>query len=248
MVPCMDPFSPPPPPGWYPDPEGGAGMRYWDGINWRTIVPPQEPVPTPPPAKQGLSTGGKIALGGAGLAVALGIVGSVVEAENKASNSSPTTFNSNQTAGRDFVPAAPSTPQIAPAGSAVRDGKFEFRVLSVGTSKTVGDPGGNPYMRETAQGTFVVVALNVTNIGNESQSFFASNQKLIDAQGREYEASSTADMYMNEDALGTGINPGNSIQVFVAFDVQPGITAKAIELHDSAFSGGALLALPGRVG
>lgn len=245
----MPPFSSPPP-GWYPDPAGGPGLRYWDGVDWVTAPPAGSPpsLPVMPPAKQGMSTGGKIALAGAGLflVVAWGI-GSAVDSGNKeTTGSSSTTFRSDSAAER--MPAAPSTPQVAPAGSAVRDGKFEFRVLNVGTAKTVGDPGGNPYMQETAQGMFVVVTLNVTNIGAESQSFFASNQKLIDAQGREYEASSAADMYMNDDALGTGINPGNSIQVKVAFDVQPGIVAAALELHDSMLSGGALLALPGRVG
>jgi hypothetical protein len=28
-------------PGWYPDPSGNGGQRYWDGINWSTAVPPK---------------------------------------------------------------------------------------------------------------------------------------------------------------------------------------------------------------
>ncbi|PJE04067.1 MAG: hypothetical protein CK429_31955 [Mycobacterium sp.] len=33
--------TPPPPPGWYPDPHGGTGQRYWDGSTWLTtpLVP-----------------------------------------------------------------------------------------------------------------------------------------------------------------------------------------------------------------
>jgi hypothetical protein len=30
--------TPPPPPGWYPDPDGGAGTRYWDGESWGPVV------------------------------------------------------------------------------------------------------------------------------------------------------------------------------------------------------------------
>jgi Domain of unknown function (DUF4352) len=109
----------------------------------------------------------------------------------------------------------PTTGGAAPAGSAVRDGKFEFRVVDVSRAATVSDPTGNPYMTVNAQGEFIVVTLTVTNIGNEPQSYFGQNQKLIDASGREYGANTEADMYMNDVAFGD-INPGNSIQVRVA--------------------------------
>ncbi len=32
--------SPPFAPGWYPDPSGAAGSRYWDGHNWGPLAPP----------------------------------------------------------------------------------------------------------------------------------------------------------------------------------------------------------------
>jgi uncharacterized protein YxjI len=38
----------PPPPGWYPDPAGGAGTRWWDGQGWTEHV--QQPAP-PAPAR-----------------------------------------------------------------------------------------------------------------------------------------------------------------------------------------------------
>jgi hypothetical protein len=32
--------SPPPsPPGWYPDPSGAPGQKYWDGRYWHAAVP-----------------------------------------------------------------------------------------------------------------------------------------------------------------------------------------------------------------
>lgn len=29
----------PPPPGWYPDPEGGSDQRYWNGSQWQRQAP-----------------------------------------------------------------------------------------------------------------------------------------------------------------------------------------------------------------
>ena len=132
--------------------------------------------------------------------------------------------------------AEPATDGAASSGSAVHDGKFEFRVVGVSRAATVSDPTGNPFMTVTAQGEFVVVTLSVSNIGNVPQSYFGQNQKLIDASGREYGANSEADTYMNDAAFGD-INPGNSIQVRVAFDVPPGTSPAELELHDSMFVG-----------
>lgn len=44
------------PPGWYPDPAGGPGQRWWDGYAWNeaVVLPEQPPAPpwagAPPPA------------------------------------------------------------------------------------------------------------------------------------------------------------------------------------------------------
>jgi hypothetical protein len=43
--------KPPPPtplPGWYRDPSGGPGVRYWDGQDWTIVAPPGTPPPPSP--------------------------------------------------------------------------------------------------------------------------------------------------------------------------------------------------------
>ncbi len=208
---------------------------YWDGRGWAA---PQAPVAT-----KKSSSGGKVALIVAGIVVlifAIGKCGSSDDKTSSSSSSSSRTSSSRPSAAAPAAPAAPATPTAAPAGAPVRDGKFEFRVVGMTRAAQAGDPS-NPYMTVDAQGEFIILTLSVTNIGDKAQSYFGTNQKLIDTAGREYEANSAADMWANE---GTGeINPGNSIQVKAAFDVPPGTHPAELEVHDSMFSGGAKVRL-----
>ena len=236
---------PPPttPAGWYPDPSGAPGQRYFDGTRWtdhRTVA--SAPPPFVTNAEQNKPGRRKIIAGVAGGILALAVIGSLTSHDEPAPAIS-TVESSAQAAAvehADLQPAAAPTEVVAAAGSAVRDGKFEFVVTSTDTSTVGGNPN-NQFMQETAQGKYLNVHLRVTNIGNEAQTFFSSNQKLH-AGGREYDADSMVGMW--NGAENVEVNPGNSIDAVVSFDVPVDLaTADTLELHDSAFSGGAQLAL-----
>ncbi|MGW1742049.1 DUF4352 domain-containing protein [Nocardia sp. NPDC001965] len=131
---------------------------------------------------------------------------------------------------------------IAPAGSPVRDGKFEFQVTKVEQGQEA--VSWSSLVQREAQGQFVLVQVTVTNIANQAQYYFGQNQKLIDQQGREFENDTLAEAYVNEPGGHTGeINPGNKIDVVLVFDVAKDAVPTTIEFHDSAFSGGAQVAL-----
>jgi len=130
----------------------------------------------------------------------------------------------------------PTGEVAAPAGSSVRDGKFEFKVLGVERGATSKDGGFGT--TDTAKGEYFTVKLQVTNIGDEPRTLFASNQKLI-INGKTYEATS----HITDDGWKEDINPGLGSTTTATFDIPPGAVPTAIECHDSAFSGGALLAL-----
>lgn len=230
--------APEPQPGWYPDPSGMPGQRYWDGRQWSsetTHVPPRPPMQ---PIKQRsrsqaiivacvLAFGGCAALAGTGMLTG-----------NTGSNN--TTSRPSATATIPSTRAAtPRTRRVTEPGAVARDGQFEFQVTDVSSAKTIGD---NQFLQTTAQGVFVVFTLRVTNIGDEPQNFFARNQKLIDMDGREYEASTRADMNLNDIGNLGQINPGNSVVVKVAFDVPQELQMAALELHDSLFSSGVQVA------
>ena len=208
---------------------------YWDGYGWAA---PQAPTAT---ATKKSSGGGKVALVVVGIFVVLFAIGKCGSSDSKTSSSSS---SSSTTASRpsalSTAPAEPATPTAAPAGSPVRDGKFEFRVLDMTRGAQAGDLS-NQFEIVDAQGEFIILTMSVTNIGERAQSYFGTNQKLIDTSGHQYEANSAADMWANK---GTGdINPGNSIQVRAAFDVPPGTRPAELEVHDSMFSGGAKVRL-----
>ena len=117
-----------------------------------------------------------------------------------------------------------------------QDGKFEFTVTGVDCSRnTIGEAP----VAKTAQGTFCLVSLTVTNVGNEAQLLDASSQKALDAAGREYSADGSAAMYLGDTSTFLNqLNPGSTVNGQIAYDIPVGTQLTALELHDSPFSGG----------
>jgi hypothetical protein len=223
-------------PGWYPDPSDPSRQRYFDGKTWtENYAPLAAPTGIGKPGKRGMSRGMKIGLGVGAAVLALIALGSFGSSEKStATNSSSSSPTSSFPEKTTSTPVQPASEVAAPAGSTVRDGKFEFQVLGVERSATK-EGMFNP---EQAKGEFFIVHLRVTNIGDDARSFSASSQHLI-INGNKYDATSLiSDENWMED-----INPGLGIEASVTFDIPPGATPEAIECHDSMFSGGALLAL-----
>ncbi len=144
-----------------------------------------------------------------------------------------------------------STPHAASAGHAqtahlntpVRDGKFEFVVKSV--QPGLSEVGDNPFLAQKAQGQFVIVTLSVQNIGDQPQSFSPSDQKLTDAQGRSFISDSSAQIALggSDIPVWDNINPGNTVDVKIVYDMPRDASPASITLHDSMFSGGATVSL-----
>ncbi|BDH57955.1 DUF4352 domain-containing protein [Tsukamurella sp. PLM1] len=152
----------------------------------------------------------------------------------------------NETAATGTTGAATTQtadPKAPGLNTPVRDGKFEFVVT--GVQAGLAEVGDNPYLAKKAQGQFVIVSMTVKNIGTKPQSFDPSSQKLKDAQGRTFESDSMAQIALGDSDVPVwdNINPGNTVQVKVVFDMPEGAVPATIELHDSMFSGGADVAL-----
>ena len=125
-------------------------------------------------------------------------------------------------------------------GDKVRDGKFEFTVLDTSKRAAVGE---NQFLRQRAQGVYILVKVKVENIGDEPQMLDNTSQKLFDTKGRQFSTDTEAQIALDSEALMEDINPGNSVKGILVFDVPDGAKPAKLELHDSAFSGGVEVAL-----
>lgn len=215
-------------PGWYPDPSGAPGQRYFDGSQWTDRAAGHQPPKKS--NKRWIILGGVLAVlvffGGCG---AILIAGDTQEDEDSQ---------------RPTATAQPD-PTVSPAGSAARDGNFEFEILKIGQTKTLQDMTDDPNTTMTADGLYVVVTVTVTNIGDEPAAFSGQDQLIIDTDGREFAVDSEAEAYVNTGYDYTSpIGPGDSIEVDLPFDVPPDGKVDRMELHDSASSGGVMLELP----
>ncbi|MEG3616458.1 DUF4352 domain-containing protein [Isoptericola haloaureus] len=235
-----------------PVPPGGSGA-------------PQAPEPGPQKswfARHKVLTGLGVLVGIAVVGAAFGGGGDEAPADagttaEVASEDAATTEDSGQDAGTDDGAAAdgqdaadaeeqaeePATDaaDLPGLGDAARDGKFEFTVteLEDGVAQI-----GNEYLNTEAQGQFVLVHMAVENIGDEAQYFDGSSQKLVDTEGRTHSADSEAAIYLDDsNSFLNEINPGNTVDGVVVFDVPTDATPATLELHDSAFSGGVEVSL-----
>lgn len=127
----------------------------------------------------------------------------------------------------------------AKLGEAAPDGQFEFVIKSVTCGKpSVTDSSG--YVTKTAQGQYCLMNVTVKNIGDKQQYFSENDQKLLNSAGQQYSPDVTATLTNsnNSDALIAQINPGNTVEGTLVFDIPKDQTPVSAEMHDSAFSGG----------
>jgi hypothetical protein len=225
--PRFTPSQPPPPRGQQPPPQQGYQPQYG-----------YQP-PGPPPRKRHVL---RYVLLGLGTFIV--VIVAVSAALGSKGASAPSAASAPG--------AAASTPAAAAAkaaalGTAVRDGKFQFTVTSVTQAKSVGDTADG--VGDTAQGEYAILHVTVTNISSAPQTLDDAAQYVYDAGGRKYDASSSADIDLNsasgsDSVFLNDINPGNTVQGQLAFDMPAGVRAVKAELHDSPFSNGVTVSLP----
>jgi hypothetical protein len=132
----------------------------------------------------------------------------------------------------------------APAmGTPVRDGALEFAVRDLVQVHHVGDTS-EPGLSIRAKGVFAVVTLSVRNVGLVPRTLVDSDQVLIDSRGQRFTVSMAANIYGNLDIRSTRMDPGERLEVNLAFDVPVGTVPRSMMLRESVTSEGVIVALP----
>jgi hypothetical protein len=123
-------------------------------------------------------------------------------------------------------------PQYNKIGDEIKVGNFSYKVNSVKFVKSV----GNEFIKETADGIFVVVNLTLRNDDNEQHTLDNSFFKLTDEQGIEFQSSSEGstalDMSDQETLFLKECNPKITKSGFLIFEVPEKAT------YDLHLSGG----------
>jgi Domain of unknown function (DUF4352) len=117
------------------------------------------------------------------------------------------------------------------------DGDYTFAANGVDTNDTISSPNGD----KKANGEFAVVHLKVGNTGTAPTDFMGSLQVLKAADGNIYQAD--PGVLSDQGGGNVTINPGDQIEVTVAYDVPVGTTPNSIEVHGLPGGTGAELPL-----
>lgn len=200
--------------------------------------PPEVPLPPPPPKKSNKTLW--IVLGSIAAVVVLACcgVGSLVFLADDDESGKTNASGDNDDGGAE---AADDEGEAAKVGDTVTDGTFEFTVEKV--EDGVSDVG-DEYLNKKASGEFTIVHVTVKNVGDAAELFSDTEQKVVDAEGKEYDADSEAGIYIKDnDALLENINPGNEITAQLVFDTPADVTLDHVLLFGSFGSDGVAVAL-----
>lgn len=147
-------------------------------------------------------------------------------------SATPTTSSGNGW-GSSTETASESPTTASGSGPQASDGGLTFAVTGTETVSSV--KYQDAPVAKTAQGEFLVVHMTVLNSGDAQATFLATLQKLK-AGGTTYSIDDEATAYLN--GTWADLNPGDTADLAIAFDVPPGTTPESLEVHGAPMSTG----------
>ncbi|MGV0789862.1 DUF2510 domain-containing protein [Mycolicibacterium sp. XJ2] len=251
--------TPPSPAGWYPDPDGAIGQRYWDGSTWtehRSPGPTSQPAEPPsaiePPMhaeprsndNRTLLTQYLAVCGALLLVLILALAYGLFRDDNddglrsSGTRTSPPETADQPTTTAEEQAGTPTPDALPPLVGATVDGPLSFTVVDVETGSTVSSTEAP--VETTATGEYVVVRLSVVNDGDATVQFLGTLQKLH-AGNTVYSIDDEATFYVGGGFV--EIEPGAEALVGLAYDVPTGTVPGFIEVHADPLSPGVRIPL-----
>ncbi|MFH1587076.1 MAG: DUF4352 domain-containing protein [Candidatus Diapherotrites archaeon] len=121
-------------------------------------------------------------------------------------------------------------------------GDLEYTFKSYTLKEEIGKYLMTTFMGSEANGIYLIVEVEVKNVGKKAEYLTSSNIKIIDDQEREFETDSSAAIYLDmdpefEDAktlLFDKLNPGLTQKGYLVFDIPEDIKG-VIQIVDNSF-------------
>ncbi|QZH65042.1 DUF2510 domain-containing protein [Mycolicibacterium farcinogenes] len=125
--------------GWYPDPDGKGGKRYFDGTNWGPTAPPAQTLASPQPKKSG--SGGKVVAVVVGIFFLLFLIGKCGSSsdDDKSSESQSSAATSSVTVSAAApTPTGPKKPDATFSTAPSPEGEQVSAVFDISDNLTEG--------------------------------------------------------------------------------------------------------------
>jgi hypothetical protein len=142
----------------------------------------------------------------------------------------------------DPTPTAQPTAESAPThtqGESFVVGSGEQRVRYRVTGATTADQVGGSDFGAEASGEFVILSLQIENVGQESFDLSSRVFRLIDSQGREYETDNEAGVYLEDSIEYEQLNPGLTVEGRIVFDVPTEQQGRMLQIEPAGVFSGA---------
>lgn len=131
------------------------------------------------------------------------------------------------------VPLEPETFQI---GDEITAGEFKWKIIKITKQKQIGQDLAGNFFGVKADGEFIILDVQVENVGKSANILSDSFIKLVDNQGREFTADSAAAIYLEQNtalSFYDTLNPGIVKKGKVVFDAPVGLSVVNVIIYDS---------------
>lgn len=152
-----------------------------------------------------------------GMIMVLGAIGSSYDAEN---------VNENE---NNVIQSTPIGTKNNPARSldTIIVNNIAYTVMRYSERNRL----GNSFSGDTADGIFIIIELELENLGTKSIQISDSRFKLIDSKGREFETDNGAWIYLENNILLKQLQPSLPTKGQIVFDVPNSITNEKYTLE-----------------